>query len=53
MRGVHKLPVDRQLRIIPADTAFGRRGVVVGGFVEEFGVFAEHHETVGEPFWDP
>jgi len=48
-----ELPVDAQIRIVPANAALGRRVVVVGGLVEEFGEFAQHHEAVGETFRYP
>lgn len=48
-----QLPVDAQIRVVPANAALGRRGVVVGGFVEELGEIAQHHETMGKTFRHP
>lgn len=47
------MPVDSQIRIVPANGALGRWRVVISGLVEEFSEFAQYHETVGETFRYP
>ncbi|MNC63920.1 hypothetical protein D3C75_1140820 [compost metagenome] len=53
LRYFAQLPVDGQVRVVPANAALGGRGVVVGGFVEKLGEVTQHHETMGETFRNP
>ncbi|MCY1411654.1 hypothetical protein D9M71_270440 [compost metagenome] len=53
LRCAFELPVDGQVRVVPANAAFGRWRVVVGGFVQELGKFAEYDKPVGKAFRDP
>ncbi|MNP73193.1 hypothetical protein D3C76_1698800 [compost metagenome] len=47
------MPVDGQVRVVPANAALGRWRVVVGGFVQELGKLAQDHEPVGKTFRHP
>ncbi|MCY1452735.1 hypothetical protein D9M71_696770 [compost metagenome] len=47
------MPINRQVRVIPADATFRRWSVIISGLVEELGGVAEHDKTVSEAFGDP
>ena len=45
-----KLPIDRQNRVIPAETAFMFRIPVIGGFVEEFRCVRKYNKAMRKAF---